>query len=389
MNKKLFIIFIMLNVLLISCSKTNTKNSNNYNGIDGSDTVLEENKTVNFTCNTVEIEQGYYIYESTMNGIFFIPNDSNELIPLCNRPDCKHYVSDTRRKLSESCNAYIYALNNSLRYYNNKLYLIKFDKQSYNANLIEVSKDGSSKTQLFQIGKLEKNVGSQISYIVDNNYVYVLHRSYDCTTSKISRYDLKTGKQEVLVEKTNYMDDFKLYGNNLFYKRETDTYNIYGQVVCRYDLSTKTEYILFKSDVKSFVINNSNNTLVYWEIGKGLYEYDLKTDKHKVLKETDDSNDIYTFVSYNGDKLFLQKKIIDEEGYLYNDRIEVYDNQFNNIANIKLNNLSIQYYGENKIISDICVNENNIPCLKCINLNNLSSESQFDFFVNLSLKFEK
>ncbi|MCI9273457.1 MAG: hypothetical protein HFE39_05805 [Clostridiales bacterium] len=112
-----------------------------------------------------EVNTGFYFRRGFESGIylFYMPKDTMQPIPLCNKPNCQHYAREDKGiSLKEilafrmECNAYLEGYNN-LFFLDGSLYVIaNFDALSQDLALYRISADGTQKEKLYSF-RFEEN----------------------------------------------------------------------------------------------------------------------------------------------------------------------------------------------------------------------------------------
>ena len=101
--------------------------------------------------------------------LFFSPHDSNQVIKLCGRPDCKHD--------SVECNACFYGAYSGVHYYNGYLYIaIQPLEGKYMFELYRLNLDGSNRVKVGSFGDWSQYSGSFALQIIDGVVTYTLSR---------------------------------------------------------------------------------------------------------------------------------------------------------------------------------------------------------------------
>ena len=189
--------------------------------------------------NFAESEDGYYftLNINAYNYLFYADKKDMIPLPLCGKPNCKHYEEKETEK-QELCNAFIAARDHigSIFYTNGKLYAITYKRgvRETISELVEISLDGSSQKTLCSletIGGISPN-----SVAVHRGFLYVANNSYDenmksqLNVWKIS-LDRPAKEPENICklkrDKPLTIMDLKIYGTHLYFSTWDGTRNYF------------------------------------------------------------------------------------------------------------------------------------------------------------------
>ena len=110
--------------------------------------------------------------------LFFLPHDSNQVIKLCGRPDCKHD--------SVECNACFFDAASGINYYDGYLYIaIKTLDEKHMFELYRINLDGSNRVKIGNFGDWSEYSGSRYLQIIDGVVTCMLSKIDEETGEKI------------------------------------------------------------------------------------------------------------------------------------------------------------------------------------------------------------
>lgn len=310
--RKIILIQILFLLFLAGCGKSKVTVS------EITDNQCVENAYFNEDTSIVESEKGYYILHNSYGGFYltYKSKDRDEEIFLCNKPECKHIhddISDPIKYMTmyEDCNAKLgeEGILNSLKMDADNLYVLMHEEGE--AVLYRISKDGSAHDRLFSLGPLSSNTTGTYGYIVSGESVYVLYfpEKYQSGEAfQVIQYAKDGSNKKVLYEDSEHMlMRMMLYNGGLFLRRCDNQTGVQSQI-CRLDINSgKLEVIAGEHAVK-YTIDNINNDIYYWEMGKGLVKYDLNTGAETLIRESDSSM-LTANIACNSKYVFLDNSI--------------------------------------------------------------------------------
>lgn len=328
-------------LLLVGCGQNKLIKSEVNNNI------CVEKAYFNGDTSIVEADKGYYILHSSF-GSFYITYKSKERdeeIYLCNKPECSHIYDDINEPMKymtirEDCNANIgkNGILNSIKMYDGKLYVLLYENSE--AVLYRISKDGSTHERLFSLGTLSSNTSGWYNYIVNDENVYVSHMSENYEQgepSQIIKYSIDGKDKKVLYEDSEHLISQMILYNGGLFLRSSDAKTGMDSKLYRLDLgSGKAEVVAGEHAVK-YTIDNANNAMYYWEMGKGLIKYDLNTGVETLVRKSDSSmlsanvasNQKYVFLDNSLGRYYRMDNETNPDKTLF---VEVIDLQTENVV---------------------------------------------------------
>lgn len=341
----------------------------------------------NSICKT---DDGYYIYKN--NFLYYMDNNTNEAIPLCNKVDCDHTGRD--------CNSY---LNNDYTYsissYNNNLYMFKRN-ESNDVMLIQYKSDGSGDyTELFKIGEYSKESDDISCWsIVFNNdkcYIYNYYPYNEQSKPVITEYSLDGKESKVvsldgMVGENLTLASVKSYGNKIFYCLQAMIMDLDTKFspadeytgIFVYDINTHNTMQLFKgNNIRDFAVNEEDNTIYYFVTGEGLKMSSLNEPDKDASTILECSNTLdCTNISYDGDNLYMDNMFWSNLTGT-SPTLWIFDNTGKEINNLDFSNYignpRPQYGDKDKLFigTDIVVDKADIKSLTISDLNNIAKEN--------------
>lgn len=310
------IICILFTIPIFGCSKE-----------EGSKKQLESDSynPWRYTSTVVSADDGYYLatYE---DNLCYYDIASNQLVPLCSKPDCEH---DTT-----TCNSYFSGIAlGKIMPYDNKLYIAALDNRNALV-LYQIDKDGENRKEiciLYQ-GGYDADLGAYIN--ICGGYVYYSMIEFGDSgenTSKLYRKKIAdNSKEEFLYENQediscsflSLMHEFNgiLYFTDI-YTLKSDTMKTYGKL---YAYNLKSNKLSVESDdiSRNFFIHD--NKVYYQNLGETIKTYDLTTKEKKEFCTYDSTNPRLD-ISFDGQYVYADN-IISCQGNDYSSRkITVYD----------------------------------------------------------------
>lgn len=334
MKLQIKVIAAVLMLTLIGCSdgKTNIDSLSTQNAAykiatsDDSFTVAKDNYisqpywSAQVSGRTVtKIDNIYY---NIMYGcIFFSDFENDEMIYLCNKPDCEHNSKECNADLPDGFSY------NEIVSADNHIYLIKHDNKDI--YLVDWPTDGSGEyKELFKVGECieeDKDDFPSWKIITDGEYIYVYsaYPYYADTQPCITRYSLTDGKGEVITGdqfggEGMYITCARLYGEKLFYSLQSLDIEKYCKPINDdqtgifvYDTDTGETIQLFRGEsVRSFAVNEEKNEIYYYSADEGLKKVPLDKlgETPEVIVKTDD-NSTFVDISYDGKYIYTDNAI--------------------------------------------------------------------------------
>ena len=228
-KKLMYIVLVMLALVSLLACGNNTKTDISGNGATLDDTQPYFNTVFHVIAKG---EKGYYFISKAETDkkytsdtfLFYMDGTTKECIKLCGKAECNHK--------NEECNAYLgkdYLKN--IYFYNNKLYLIKYENGK--AVLEEILPDGTDRNKIGEIvtstGK--EQVAQKLAFSGDNVYILDGNENEssenDIQTVRVYKMSLLDGKKEVAYEYKGFLATIKSlrsYGGNIYFKLESQRY---------------------------------------------------------------------------------------------------------------------------------------------------------------------
>lgn len=347
--KRLLCMLLCSVAFLSGCSKTENSVTNT------SEKSINAGYFGNY-CKLVEGDSGYYIMDTLYPyAISFIEKGTDKRIYLCGKPDCEH--DDGRGGVLTTCNSYVGEIMlSSLQYHDGWLYMLSYDRATYNVSLSRISKDGVAHESLGVIDHASCNQDT-FSYVIVGDKVYYTQKldSNDSTNKAyILEISLSTKEIREIYSYESYqcgIAQLKYYNNYLYFKEINN--DLCG--LSRLELTTGKRESLVDSHVSGYTINASRNQLLCWISGAGMYKLDL-------------GNMTSDFVeSCNNNSYYIDLACDDKYIYLSNVRNKYYsdDQSFeNSITILDLNGKQVGVISLENMkavrVTPICITEDRI-----------------------------
>lgn len=372
-------IILLLSMLMIfnvmACGKNNNKAD-----ISGDGTTLDDTQPYFNTVFHViaKGEKGYYFISkaetnkkyTSDNFLFFMDGTTKECIKLCGKAECNHK--------NEECNAYLgkdYLKN--IYFYNNKLYLIKYENGK--AVLEEILPDGTDRKKIGEIGTStgKEQVAQKLAFSGDNVYILDGNENEssenDIQTVRVYKMSLLDGKKEVAYEYKGFLATIKSlrsYGGNIYFKldcmveKNTDNnssgngrrqFKMSGDGVVKIDGKTGETSKVLEGVISDYAIDIDSNNIYYYEYSKGLYCMDAGTGKSELIYKADDST-ASCVMSYDGNNIYLDNTDWVSWGHVYggtpkyDKKCFVLDKQGNKTGDVDISDLNLIYYGDSEYL---------------------------------------
>lgn len=240
---------------------------------------------------TVASENGYYYMGRY---ILYMDKETKESIYLCGRPDCTH--SDA------NCDAYVgTVLPSSLCYAEGYLYVLGYDKLTYEVSLIRISPDGSEHEDLGRIGVSDEQA-STYEYFIVGNYMYYVYKMYTLKPDNV--YEIKRVSLDTMEEETLYACEgaifyqMILWGDKLYFMQRStavDENSGIGETkLMSLDINTLETEEYVGGSIFSYTVDYVNNRLYYQVLWDGIYEYSLSEgDSRKLVSYEEGTESLY------------------------------------------------------------------------------------------------
>lgn len=256
--------------------------------------------------NLAAVDEGYYYMNSGSNMLLFFNLETNDVIPVCAKPECSHD--------SAECNAFFgnkTALQ-SIYYYRGYIYY--FGLSDGMAMLCRMDKSGTTRET---IAELMPNSGvDSIKAVFQGDYAYIHDGgellSEQETTESIIEVSLSTGQKKTVYEvkgKGISITNVKCFGSKIYITvREADPsisveeMHVHSRGLFAYSHDTDAVEIISSENINDYYI--VGDTLYYFVTGEGLYKVDSGSDKPVIIWNSTDKCDMCS-VSSDGKYIYL------------------------------------------------------------------------------------
>lgn len=248
----LYIVLLLLMLNLAGCSKKYSTTNTYMNGQDfeytyakdtSFQTIAESEEGYYFLC-------GYYLYyadKATMNPVI-----------LCNKPNCLH-VDETDPEKITYCNAaFPTGLRGTVSYFDGNVYVLEVVSDEPGSNTAKLNKLSNDGTKRKVVLKFEEY---PLSLNIHRGKVYVastVYKSDGTAVYGIKEYDLNKSasqKPTTIYEGElvgGSIQDLIIYGMNLYFTEFAFNSQIVTTRIMRYDIKTGKSSILFKENGDTF-----------------------------------------------------------------------------------------------------------------------------------------
>lgn len=245
-----------------------------------------------------ESEHGYYSWErveyirepSDLALLVFMDIESQQVVPLCNKPDCMHD--------SEECNAYysdIHSFSNEgmdkhyIQYYEDSIYAIGLGEDDY-VSLFRIEADGSEweeSTKLYRTDYSSTGHWRVPEVLVADGYVYFI--DYKQKSMTLTRMPIGGTKAEVIYEDDSgaevQVHRVKYRNGSVYFQVVTfpeGKYELHEAALYRYDTVDGQCSLVKEGIYGSYSVRND---LVYYVDENGLFCYSIQEQNEKTVVE--------------------------------------------------------------------------------------------------------
>ena len=243
-----------------------------------------------------ESEHGYYSWErveyirepSDLALLVFMDIESQQVVPLCNKPDCTHD--------SEECNAYfsdIHSFSNEgmdkhyIQYYEDSIYAIGLGEDDY-VTLFRIEADGSEweeSTKLYRTDYSSTGHWRVPEILMADGYVYFI--DYKQKSMTLTRMPIGGTKAEVIYEGDSdaevQVHRVKYRNGSVYFQVVTfpeGEYELHEAALYRYDTVDEQCSLVKEGIYGSYSVRNG---LVYYVDENGLFCYSVKEQTEKTV----------------------------------------------------------------------------------------------------------
>ncbi len=332
MKRLISFVLVFLTVFFSAC----TDSSKEFSGIN-----------YEYDCQTyfylfshiVSNTDGYFFKKNKT--VYFFDRESKITTPLCSKINCEH------NQMSKGCNAYImHSGNPGMWYYDNEVYIVSYNPNTYYYYIEAVSTDGSKRRKVCNLFKkdikkddltADTSYGNDISFfILHRGYAYyLLHTEnavYQMFRIKLSRL----AKPELICE-ADYISFFKGFGNKIYFSfADFDSVNAdeSASSFCYYDVDNNTVSVVFENaalgdvyiieddvyylkgtDLFKRNLISGEKQLVYSFGKQGFFSYDGKYFYFDDIMPTDNNQTVRTILVLDKDFSVVDEIPLDKKYY--------------------------------------------------------------------------
>lgn len=328
LSKKIVVVFIIFIGFTLSACNKNGSSSKISN--DNEAQTFWNDAPFGFT----KSGDGYYYIGKEKVGFFkegddlqvipemvlYFDGSTQESYPVCGKAQCNH--------MTESCDAYLGQeyFQQSIWYYRDHLYLLRWDEKKNDVILVEFNTDCTERRDLFVIAQNSVMAGGEYGLVFHDDYVYVydiLGRQTlkDDNHISITKMALDGSSREEIFTKeagSSQIGAVKSYGEQLMFtvtdrKYVDNTFQCEMSGIYAYSYETGKITMLLEEPVYSYCIDEVNQILYYFKFEDGLYKKNLNSDKTERIFECDDSSKLCQ-ISYDGKYIYMSNQRMETMG---------------------------------------------------------------------------
>ena len=330
MKKFMCGLLVMTSILLTSCSgREDVKVDNETKEVTSTDGIIcKESPYFMKTFGIATSEEGYY----TQNYSFEVDVDTNQIneegdyiafiskktgkeIYLCSKLECSHF--NEKGKILSSCNANVKCvLPASINYNDGWVYILTYNKNSYDVTLTRLSEDGSVHEDIMVVGQAPSMSG-YYEYVFVNNDIYIVDNIEETGNIYLDKIDINKKEKNTVFssEKEGSLGSLKVVKDNIFGIQNEKRGESRKKSIIKYNNTTGEMDSLVANDLIISYTIVDENTLYYYVETEGLYRLDINTNKSKLVRACDEETKS-VHLAYDGTYLYMENEI---KGYRYNE----------------------------------------------------------------------
>mgnify|MGYP002711198848 FL=1 len=252
----------------------------------------------------VSVEGGYY-YMNFEQMLLFLNLETNDVIPVCAKPECNHKTSE--------CNAFFGngAALRSIYYYRDYIYY--FGLSNGIAELCRMDKSGTTRETIAEL--MPNNGVDSISAVFQGEYAFVYETgglmNEQETARSIMKVSLATGDKTTVYTvkgKGISITNAKCFGDKIFFTvREADSIsdestNVHSRGLFSYSCGNDVVEEVSDENINDYYV--VDGALYYFVTGEGLYRVNIGSDTSQKIWESTDKCDMCS-VSSDGKYIYL------------------------------------------------------------------------------------
>lgn len=257
--------------------------------------------------------EGYYCVRGYTDNKYltYISKDSAKQTYLCSKPECSHVTDERGVHGIKTCDAYVGStLPCSIAYHNGSVYVLRYDRATYDVTLVKISADGSVHEDIMVVGQCEEQA-SYYSYVfVDDETIFMVYNPGDYTgeerTINLEKIVLNRKEKTTVYQYTTqgaHILDLKVLGDQVFFTQVQHPEKKYIYQLMRYDTKEDRTETVLKEHIDSYTLGD-HGELYYFIARDGLYRCDLQTMDSKKIRACDEET-MYVKLAYDGTYLYL------------------------------------------------------------------------------------
>ena len=293
-------------IYILSHRNTEAEVGMNYASLDGvnGDSDFQNYWDTDGWYDLAAVEDGYY-YMNFDQMLLFLNLETNDVIPVCAKPECNHK--------SSGCNAFFgdgEALR-SIYYYRGYIYY--FGLSNGMAQLCRMDKSGTTRESIAEL--MPNNGVDSIRAVFQDEYAFI----YDGagltdeqeTTKSIIKVSLTAGDKKTVYEvkgKGISITNVKCFGDKIFFTvREADSISneamsVHSRGLFSYSCSNDVIEEVSRQNINDYYV--VDGAMYYFVTGEGFYKIDIGSDVSQKIWEPTDKCDMCS-VSSDGKYIYL------------------------------------------------------------------------------------
>lgn len=219
--------------------------------------------------------EGYYCINggSEDSYLTYISRSSAKQTYLCSKPECSHVADEMGVHGLETCDAYVGSvLLCSNVYHNGYIYVLRYDKATYDVTLAQISADGSVHEDLMVVGQSDEDASTYTYVFVDDATILMAYNPYNNTgeerTVSLEKIDLNKKEKTPVYQYTSRgacIWDLKVLEGQLFFTQVQHADETYAYQLMRYDLKEKRTETVLEEYSDSFTLTDNGQLYYYME----------------------------------------------------------------------------------------------------------------------------
>lgn len=324
MKKQIYFVILCICMLSLSACGSEKKGGVPVENVVG---YCEQSIFLKQSRELANAPEGYYGVNGFGDGMYltYISKSSAKQTYLCSKPECSHVADERGVHGLETCDAYIgCVLPASIVYHNGYVYVLRYDRATYDVTLVKISADGSMHEDIMVVGQCEEQA-SYYSYVfADDETIFMVYNPGDYTgeerTINLDKIDLNKKEKTTVYQYATqgaHIMHLRVLGDQVFFTQAQHLDKKYIYQLMRYDIKEERTETVLQEHIDAYTLGD-HGELYYFIARDGLYRCDLKTMDSKKLRECDEET-MYVKLAYDGTYLYMDNL---DNRYDYNEESE-------------------------------------------------------------------